>query len=105
MYDRFENMTRAQLLDELRTMDEKLKVRTHTIFFALRFFSRPIYMRELILLFPTIPNFSIFDVKKGVLIDLKIDGPNLVKSEDFFFKWIVCATWWLNMGKFDMFSG
>ena len=62
-------------------------------------------MKELILLFPTIPNFSIFNVQNVALIDLKIDGRNLVKSEGIFFKWIVCATWWLNMGKFDMFSG
>ena len=47
-----------------------------------------------------------FSILKNVaLIDLKIDGPNLVKSEGFFLKWIVCATWWLNIGKSDMFSG
>ena len=33
-------------------------------FCALKFFSRPIYMKELNLLFPTIPNFSLFDTEK-----------------------------------------
>ena len=47
-----------------------------------------------------------FSILKNVaLIDLKIDGPNLVKSEGIFLKLIVCATWWFNIGESDMFSG
>ena len=32
--------------------------------FGWKFFSRPLHMKELNLLFPTIPNFSIFDTEK-----------------------------------------
>ena len=54
---------------------------------------------------PMIPNFLIFDVKKDVLIDLKLDGPNVVKSEGLFFLMDSLRHLVVNIGKSDMFSG